>query len=84
MTFKTVNSIAFYLHYWKGAKQYGLLYLAVKRCKGCRKILTLWNAKSIGGNNELRLDPKSYCLIMNPGKWMHNLVRFGKKESMSN
>jgi hypothetical protein len=31
----------------KGAKQYGLLYLAVKD-KGCRKILTLWNAKSIG------------------------------------
>jgi hypothetical protein len=23
-------------------------YLAVKRCKGCRKILALWNAKSIG------------------------------------
>jgi hypothetical protein len=23
----------------EGAKQYGLLYLAVKRCKGCRKIL---------------------------------------------
>jgi hypothetical protein len=31
-----------------GKVQYGLLYLAVKRCKGCRKILALWNAKSIG------------------------------------
>jgi hypothetical protein len=67
MTFKTVNSIAFY--YWKGAKQYGLLYLAVKRCKGCRKILS-GTLKASAGNNELRLDPTSYCLIMNPGKWM--------------
>jgi hypothetical protein len=26
--------------------------------------------KASAGNNELRLDPISYCLIMNPGKWM--------------
>jgi hypothetical protein len=66
MTFKTVNSIAFYLR--KGAKQYGLLYLAVKRCKGCRKILALWNAK----RQEIMsfVSTISYCLIMNPGKWM--------------
>jgi hypothetical protein len=38
----------------KGAKQYGLLYLAVKRCKGCRKILLSGTLKASAGNNELR------------------------------
>jgi hypothetical protein len=41
MTFKTVNSIAFYLHYWKGAKQYGLLYLAVKDVKDVKDTYSL-------------------------------------------
>jgi hypothetical protein len=80
MTFKTVNSIAFYLHYWKGAKQYGLLYLAVKRCKGCRKMLS-GTLKASAGNNELRLDPTK---LLNYESWVDadNLVRFGTKESM--
>jgi hypothetical protein len=67
----------------EGAKQYGLLYLAVKRCKGCRKILALWNAKASAGNNELRLDPNK--LLLNYESWKvdaDNLVRFGTKESM--
>jgi hypothetical protein len=51
----------------EGAKQYGLLYLAVKRCKGCRKILALWNAKASAGNNELRLDPTK--LLLNYESW---------------
>jgi hypothetical protein len=70
MTFKTVNSIAFYLHYWKGAKQYGLLYLAVKDVKDVERYLlsgTLKHRQEIMSFVSTQL---SYCLIMNPGKWM--------------
>jgi hypothetical protein len=65
MTFKTVNSIAFYLHYWKSAKQYGDYTLQLKDVKD--KDTTLWNAKSIGGNNELRLDETACLRILESG-----------------
>jgi hypothetical protein len=81
MTFKTVNSIAFYLR--KGAKQYGLLYLAVKRCKGCRKILALWNAK----RQEIMSFVSTNKLLLNYESWKvdaDNLVRFGTKGIYAN
>jgi hypothetical protein len=66
----------------EGAKQYGLLYLAVKRCKGCRRKILSGTLKASAGNNELRLPNK---LLLNYESWKvdaDNLVRFGTKESM--
>jgi hypothetical protein len=55
------------LYFWKSARQYRQLYLAIKRFKGQRKIPNLRNAKSIGGNNELWLDLKN--LPLNYESW---------------
>jgi hypothetical protein len=56
------------LYFWKSARQYRQLYLAIKRFKGQRKIPNLRNAKSIGGNN--LFDRKIYHSIMSLGKWI--------------
>jgi hypothetical protein len=69
MTFKTVNSNCL-LPPLKGAKQYGLLYLQLKDVKDVERYLLSGTLKASVEIMSFVSTQLSYCLIMNPGKWM--------------
>jgi RNA:NAD 2'-phosphotransferase (TPT1/KptA family) len=68
MTFKQ-NSQFNCLFSKKKKKKYKLYTLTKKDVKDVERSLS-GTLKASAGNNELRLTQLSYCLIMNPGKWM--------------
>jgi competence CoiA-like predicted nuclease len=84
MTFKTVNSIAFYLHYWKVQNNTVYYTLQLKDVKDVERYLLSGTLKASAGNNELRLDPTKLLLNYESWKVDADLVRFGTKGIYAN